>query len=95
MGATKDNDYTNEELLISKICRAIAHPARAKIVSSLLNSKSIKNKQLSKLLNLSQATVKDHLTMLKDADLIHIKYKPHEYIISLKRENLDFLKTQI
>lgn len=92
MGAIKPGNYSIEEVLISKFGRAIAHPARAKIIRLLLNKEQFRNIDLSKKLQLSFSSVHNHIQVLKDADIIDVEYLPHEYMLKLKSDNFDLMK---
>lgn len=92
MGATKPNPYSNEDLLISKFGRAIAHPARAKIIRMLLQNHNVRNVDLTIILNLSLSCVHNHIQALRDASIVELTYQPHEYYLKLNTENFEFIK---
>lgn len=95
MGARKDNYYSPEELNISQFGRAIAHPARAKMLLLLREYKSFRNTDMCRVLKMSVSTVHNHIKTLKEADLINLEYASHEYHITLKEENYLFYKDLI
>ena len=92
MGATKDLNYTPEELLLAQICKAIAHPARAKMLLHLLNKGSFRNVDFSKKNQLAISTTHTHVYKLKEADLIHLEYADCQYYVTLKPNNIDVLQ---
>ncbi len=92
MGAIKSLHYSPEELLLAQICKAIAHPARAKMLLQLLNKGSFRNIDFSKNNDLSISSTHAHIYKLKDADLIHLEYAKQEYHVTLKPDNIDLLK---
>jgi len=92
MPAKNDLNYTTEELLLARICKAISHPARAKMLLYLMNHKTFRNIDFSKQYNVSVGTTHHHIYELKDADLIHLEYTNHQYFVTLKPENLSLLK---
>lgn len=92
MGAIKPGNYSTEDVLISKFGRALAHPARAKIIRLLIQKEQFRNIDLSKTLQLSFSSVHSHIQVLKDADIIDVDYLPHEYMLKLKSDNFDLMK---
>lgn len=92
MGAIKDNHYSFEELNISQFGRAISHPARAKMLKLLIDNRSFRNTDMCNILEMSIASVHNHIRMLREADLIHVEYSKHQYHITLNRENYAFYR---
>lgn len=91
MGAVKDLDYLEKEISLSLYFRAIAHPARVKIITQLYDEKkACRNIDLTKFLNLSRTTVKNHLDMMKEAGILTITYFPHHYEITLNDRGMRF-----
>ena len=54
---------------VSEILKALAHPARLKMVTGLLKNEC-NVAQIQKILGLPQSTVSQHLRILKNADII-------------------------
>lgn len=92
MGASKDLNYSPEELLLAQICKAISHPARAKMLLHLLNKGSFRNIDFSRSNQLSVSTTHSHVYKLKEADLVHLEYATNEYHVTLKPNNIDLLQ---
>lgn len=88
MGAIKPNNYSEKELNLSLIARALAHPARIKIVQLLRYSGMKRNVDLAVELNLAETTMREHLWKLKDAGLINVDYKTHYYNVSLNEKKM-------
>lgn len=88
MGAIKPNNYSQKEIELSMIARAMAHPARIQMIQTLKSHTYFRNTDFVSQLRLSKSTVSDHLTKLKDAELIHIDYHPHFYSVSLNEKKL-------
>lgn len=88
MGAIKPNNYSLKEIELSMIARAMAHPARIQMIKTLKSHPYFRNTDFVSQLQLSKSTVSDHLTKLKDAELIHIDYHPHFYSVSLNEKKL-------
>lgn len=91
MGAIKSNNYSQEELQLALLGRAISHPARKKIIDRLVTFKTYRNIDFSKELNLSPTAVKNHLDTLKAAHLIRTIYMVHYYEVILEPEGFKLL----
>lgn len=87
MDAIKDNLYTCEETQLSMTAKAIAHPARVKILR-MLNDDCFgcRNIDLAHMLNFSRPNIKNHLQFMKEADLLEIEYFVHYYNIKLNKK---------
>jgi len=70
MGASKSDQFTEEQNDISMLFKALGHPARIAIIQHLMNTKSCICNDLVGILPLSQATISQHLRELKDAGII-------------------------
>lgn len=92
MPATNDLNYSNEELLLAQIGKAISHPARARMLINLMNKGTFRNIDFSKNCGLSIATTHHHIYKLKDADLINLEYINHQYFVTFKPDNIDILR---
>jgi DNA-binding transcriptional ArsR family regulator len=88
MGAIKSNNYSEINVQLSLITRALAHPARIEMIKTLRSHPSFRNIDFVDSLNLSRPTIKDHVEKLKDAELVSIAYFPHHYEICLTSDPL-------
>lgn len=70
MGLAKLDEFTVRDNNLSRIAKALAHPARVAIIRLLLEKKSCMCSNIVDELPLSQSTVSQHLKELKEADLI-------------------------
>ncbi len=61
--------YSKKQLEVSKIAKAIAHPARIAILE-LLNTKDCTCNDIVRVLPIAQSTVSQHLIELKKVELI-------------------------
>lgn len=95
MGAIKDNNYSEKELEIAYLFDAISHPARKRIVEYLRDYPFYLNTDLAKLLNLSPATVMNHVIKLKRAGIVKINYRIHCYEVSLNKKRLEIIKDYV
>ena len=63
-----DTDYNPE--LIAELCKAIAHPARVKLLKYLEDYGQCYFGKLTDILDLAPSTISQHVTILKNAGLI-------------------------
>lgn len=70
MGVTRSDLFTERQNALSKVAKALAHPARIAIIDHLLESKSCINSHLVDELGLAQATISQHLRELKEVGII-------------------------
>ncbi len=81
MGATKTKIFSASEKEIANIGRALAHPARIRIMQILKEKPYVRNCDLTHELKLCKKTVHDHLNKLKDARLIQTEFYWNSYYI--------------
>ena len=89
MGASKTNQYSINEIKTANIARALAHPARIRILSLLKQELFTRNTDLVKDLKLVKSTINSHLNKLQDADLIELEFHSNCYWIRSKKDVLD------
>lgn len=70
MGLTKTSKYTDKQNKIASMAKAIGHPARIAILAYLLKANECINSDLVEELGLAQATISQHLRVLKEAKII-------------------------
>lgn len=70
MGATKAADFSVRDNSISKIAKALSHPARVAIIKILIKKQACICGDIVEELPLSQSTISQHLKELKEAGLI-------------------------
>lgn len=70
MGITKTSEYTEQQLRMSTLLKALGHPARVAILEILVKRNSCVCGDIVEELPLSQPTVSQHLKELKIAGLI-------------------------
>lgn len=92
MPTSKPLEYTPKQISISLTGRAVSHACRVKIMDLLIQYKSLTNKDLTELLQMSKSTVHDHIVKLWDADLITLDYSPHELSIGITKEQISRYK---
>lgn len=82
MGATKTKIFTSDEKEIAAIGRAIAHPARIRIMNILKDKPYVRNCDLTYDLQLNKKTVHEHLNKLQNAKLIKSEFFWNSYYIT-------------
>jgi DNA-binding transcriptional ArsR family regulator len=70
MGASKKDQYSEEQIDAARIGRAIAASARVAILQYIHNHHAATNKELSCLLKLAEPTVHQHLQVLVQSRFI-------------------------
>lgn len=70
MGITLTEKYSSKQNEMATLFKAIAHPARIAILQHLAEVNACINSDLVQELSLAQATISQHLQVLKDAGLI-------------------------
>ncbi len=70
MAYSKKELFSSHEVEISKIAKALSHPARVKILTILVDMNVCMCGDIVELLPLSQSTVSQHLKELKLAGLV-------------------------
>ena len=67
---TREPDDLLDSIEFARICKALGHPARVKIIEFLLNTDRCICGEIVSVLPLAQSTVSQHLKSLKTAGLI-------------------------
>ena len=76
MGSSKTEAFTRQQVELANIAKALAHPARVAILQLLLARTSCVCGDIVEELPLAQATVSQHLKVLKEAGLIKGEIDP-------------------
>lgn len=80
MGASKTEQYSQHELNMSKLAKALAHQARWRIVNIIAVHGPKNCSQIMEELPLSQSTISQHLTMLQTCGMLTTAYLFNETI---------------
>ena len=70
MGTTKTENFTQQQLRLAQLAKALGHPARIAILDFLIRKNECICGDIVDELPLSQSTVSQHLKELKDAGII-------------------------
>lgn len=71
MTSTKPHTYSEQQVSLAAIFKALAHPARIAILEFLMKKDACVCGDIVAELPLAQSTVSQHLKVLKNAGLIH------------------------
>lgn len=92
MGASKTEHYSPYELNMSKFAKALAHPARWRIVNIIAEQGPRTCYQIMDFIPLSQSTISQHLATLQTCGVLTPAYLFNETIYyCLSARSLSFL----
>ncbi len=89
MAISKKYLFNDKDLQLSKVCKALGHPARIAIVKALLNKNNQTCQDIVDILPLSQSTVSQHLKELRIAGLIKGLNKKTSVIYTVDKDALN------
>jgi predicted transcriptional regulator len=73
MGLSKISQYNEEEMRLYAMSKALAHPARIRIINYLKIYHQIDLNEIPRLVELAPSTIKAHLRWLEDVELISVE----------------------
>lgn len=82
---------TAREARILRMLRALANPARFRIVALLAERKDCTSAQLAEALPLAQSSLFDHLTLLREAEVVQVSSDGPNRYYCLDPSSIDFL----
>jgi len=88
---TEELAPTALEARVLRMLRALANPARFRIVALLAERKDCTSVQLADALPLAQSSLFDHLTLLREAGLVQVSSDGPNRYYCLDTTNIDFL----
>ncbi len=99
MGATKRTNYSDQQLQLADLFKALGHPARIAIIENLLSDSLLKCKDIQQKIPLAQSTVSQHLKVLYSCGVIGYEvqnncayYKINDSAIDLINKYIDKIK---
>jgi len=92
MGASKSENFSDQQNQIASIAKALGHPARIAIIEYLLKVDSCICGDIVNELPLSQPTVSQHLRELKSAGLIKGNIEGNAICYCIEESTLAVLK---
>lgn len=94
MAQNKSNLFNKEEIELADFAKALAHPARIKILKILMDANVCMCGQIVDLLPLAQATVSQHLRELKQVGLIQGEIDGPKTCYCLNPKAIEIAKNQ-
>ena len=94
MARNKSDLFNKDEIELANMAKALAHPARIKILKILMETNVCMCGQIVDLMPLAQATVSQHLRELKQAGLIQGEIEGPKICYCLNHDNIKSAKEQ-
>ena len=79
--------FTEEQLTISRLAKALAHPVRIAILQLLANQNCCYHGDMSEIIPVAKSTLSQHLNELKEAGLIKGEFTPPTVKYCISKEN--------
>jgi DNA-binding transcriptional ArsR family regulator len=95
MAISKKEEFTQEEIRLADISKALSHPARIKILKILAEMDACMVGNIVEQLPLAQATVSQHLKELKNAGLIRGEIDGPRVCYCVNKETLSIAKKEM
>ncbi|MFP2996893.1 metalloregulator ArsR/SmtB family transcription factor [Spongiivirga sp. MCCC 1A20706] len=89
MGTTKVNIHRIDDLEVAAIAKVLSHPARVAILKYIKDQKDCICTDITDEIGLSQATVSQHLQVIREAGLIHGNVKGKSLCYCLNKTNFN------
>ncbi|MBM3163346.1 MAG: winged helix-turn-helix transcriptional regulator [Chlorobi bacterium] len=84
-----DVTYTEDELALSGIAKALSHPVRIKILGLLAGETCCFTGELTEVIPMAQSTISQHLKALLEAGMIQGEIDPPKVKYCINRQNWD------
>ncbi|MBU2491367.1 MAG: metalloregulator ArsR/SmtB family transcription factor [Bacteroidetes bacterium] len=94
MAKTKTENFSDEVINLAEIAKALAHPARIKILQILTQNNSCITGELVELLPIAQSTVSQHLNELKKVGLIKGETDGPKTCYCVNNKNMEAVKNK-
>jgi predicted transcriptional regulator len=85
-------EYFQETKMLARFAKALAHPARIKIIKYLSEQSYCHTGDLTDYLPLAQSTISQHLKELKEAGLIKGQINPPKVKYCIQKQNWEKAK---
>lgn len=80
-------EFTEEQINISRIAKALSHPVRVAILQLLANQNCCYHGDMSEIIPVAKSTLSQHLNELKEAGLIQGEFTPPTIRYCINKEN--------
>ena len=88
MGATKMHFYTDHQIEMARLCKALGHPARIAIVEKLIEEENLNCTDLRFFVPLAQSTISRHLKELQESGILGFKVVGNNCYYYINRETI-------
>lgn len=85
-------EFTEDQIKIARIAKALAHPVRIVILQLLANENCCYHGDMSEIIPVAKSTLSQHLTELKEAGLIQGEFTPPTVKYCINRENWENIR---
>lgn len=85
-------EFTEDQIKIARIAKALAHPVRIAILQLLANENCCYHGDMSEIIPVAKSTLSQHLTELKEAGLIQGEFTPPTVKYCINRENWENIR---
>jgi len=85
-------EFTEEQIRISRVAKALAHPVRIAILQLLANESCCYHGDMSEIIPVAKSTLSQHLNELKEAGLIQGEFTPPTIKYCINRENWELTR---
>jgi len=82
-------EFTEEQIRLSRIAKALAHPVRIAILQLLANQSCCYHGDMSEIIPVAKSTLSQYLNELKEAGLIQGEFTPPTVKYCINKENWD------
>ncbi|MDD2246152.1 MAG: winged helix-turn-helix domain-containing protein [Proteiniphilum sp.] len=82
-------EFTEEQIRLSRIAKALGHPVRIAILQLLANENCCYHGDMSEIIPVAKSTLSQHLNELKEAGLIQGEFTPPTVKYCINKENWD------
>ncbi|NER18051.1 ArsR/SmtB family transcription factor [Spongiivirga citrea] len=89
MGTTKTDIHSIDTIEVAQVAKVLAHPARVAILKYISEQEGCICNDITEEVGLSQATVSQHLQVIRDAGLIQGNVKGKSVCYCLSKSNFD------
>lgn len=93
MGAIKPRDYPVKTLYLAHLFRALANPLRIEMIHFIQRNGEVRNIDITREFQIARSTCKEHLSFMLDAALIEVEYKQHYYLVRIRHDAQQNLKS--
>ncbi|WP_286845685.1 MULTISPECIES: ArsR/SmtB family transcription factor [unclassified Proteiniphilum] len=80
-------EFTEEQIRLSRIAKALGHPVRIAILQLLANENCCYHGDMSEIIPVAKSTLSQHLNELKEAGLIQGEFTPPTVRYCINKEN--------